>query len=44
MVEKILKAKCRYCGKEVYSLYRSQLDYNIKAHEISCPKRKEKEQ
>lgn len=40
MVEKILRAKCRYCGKKVFSLYEGQLKYNIQAHEISCPERK----
>lgn len=31
-----LKAKCKYCGKEFYSLYPSQLKYNVDAHELSC--------
>lgn len=43
MVKEILKARCIYCGKEVFSLYKKQLDYNVKAHEISCPERKEEE-
>lgn len=32
----ILKKVCPYCGKEICSLYLSQLDYNLQAHEISC--------
>lgn len=34
---KVMKAKCIHCGKEIYSLYKGQLEYNLKAHEISCP-------
>lgn len=34
-----LKSKCKYCGKEFYSLYRTQLNYNVQAHELSCKKR-----
>ena len=41
---KILKAECQYCGKEITSMYQKQLDYNIKAHEISCEKKQEKEE
>ncbi len=45
----VLKTKCKYCGKEITSLYEKQLIYNTKAHEISCPKnpnqlKKEKEE
>lgn len=38
---KLLKAKCQYCEKELTSLYQKQLDYNLKAHEISCEKKQE---
>lgn len=37
MEKNILEAKCRYCGKVVYSMYEGQLKYNIQAHELSCP-------
>jgi len=33
---KIIKKKCQYCGKEIISLYESQADYNLKAHELAC--------
>ena len=39
---KLLTAKCQYCGKEITSLYQKQLDYNLKAHELSCEKKQEK--
>lgn len=32
-----LKASCIYCGKEVFSLYKKQLEHNIDEHERSCP-------
>ena len=35
----IYKKKCDGCGKEFESLYKSQLEYNFKAHSISCNKR-----
>jgi hypothetical protein len=38
---KILKAKCQYCGKEITSIYQKQLDYNLKAHELSCKENKD---
>lgn len=31
-----MKKKCKYCGKEIESLYPKQLEYNVQAHEISC--------
>jgi len=37
----ILKAKCKHCGKEITSMYEGQLDYNLKAHELSCAKKQE---
>lgn len=43
MKNKTLTAKCRYCSKEIYSLYKGQLDYNILAHEISCPQKLKEE-
>ena len=36
MEQKVLKASCVHCGKEVFSIYRRQLEYNINAHELSC--------
>jgi len=33
---KILTKKCKYCGKELTSMYQKQLDYNMKVHEMSC--------
>lgn len=39
---KILKAKCKHCEKEISSMYKEQLDYNLKAHEIACEKKQEK--
>jgi hypothetical protein len=40
---KILKAICRYCGAETYSLYKNQLDHNIEKHEKFCPERPKEE-
>lgn len=43
--QKILKAKCKHCGKEITSLYPKQLEWNLKSHEDSCkqnPKNKTK--
>jgi hypothetical protein len=36
--------KCQYCDKEFVSLYQKQLDYNLKAHELSCEKKQEKKE
>ena len=36
MENKILKRKCKFCGKEITSMYKKQLDYNLQAHELSC--------
>lgn len=33
---KILIKKCKRCGKEITSIYQKQLDYNYKAHLLSC--------
>jgi len=33
---KILTKKCKFCGKELTSMYQKQLDYNMKVHEMSC--------
>jgi hypothetical protein len=41
-MKKILKKECQYCGKEIYSIYPKQLDYNLKAHELSCKEKKER--
>lgn len=35
---KILKKRCQYCDKEILSLYKKQLDYNLHAHELACEK------
>jgi len=43
-MQKILKKKCQYCGKEISSMYENQLNYNLNAHEFACkknPKNKE---
>jgi len=42
MEKKILKKICPYCGKEIISIYKSQLEYNFKAHILSCKNRKDK--
>jgi len=39
MTNKILKRKCKHCGKEITSMYQRQLDYNVQAHELSCKKK-----
>ncbi len=36
MENKILKKSCKFCSKEFTSLYSKQLEYNVKAHELSC--------
>ncbi len=36
---KVLKKKCQYCEKEISSMYKNQLEYNLKAHELACKKR-----
>lgn len=40
MTDKILKATCRYCGKEMSSLYEKQLLNSIGVHELTCPMKK----
>ncbi len=32
----ILTKKCKYCGKEITSMYEKQLEQNLKVHELSC--------
>lgn len=39
-MEKVLTKKCPYCGKEISSMYESQLEYNYQAHVLSCKKKK----
>lgn len=39
MENKILIKRCRYCRKEITSMYKKQLDYNVQAHELSCKKK-----
>jgi len=41
---KLLKAKCKYCGKEIASLYKNQLEQNLEAHEKSCKKKQEEKE
>lgn len=36
---RIRKAKCKHCKKQFESLYEKQLDYNLRAHELSCKKK-----
>jgi len=33
---KTIIKKCKYCGKEITSLYEKQAEYNINAHELAC--------
>lgn len=33
---KILKWKCKNCGKIIESMYKTQLENNKRNHEISC--------
>jgi len=35
-----LEKTCPYCGKVISSLYPTQLDYNYRAHLLSCKKKK----
>lgn len=35
--KKLLKAKCKYCKKEIFSLYENQLKHNVEVHEVYCP-------
>ena len=39
MEKKVLTKRCKFCGKEIRSMYKKQLDYNIQAHEISCKRK-----
>ena len=41
---KVFKRKCKYCEKEITSLYEKQADYNLKAHELSCEKKEKKDE
>ena len=41
MEKKMMKKICPQCGKVIESLYEGQLDYNFKAHRLSCEKKKE---
>lgn len=43
MTREMLKANCSYCGKEVFSLYESQLKHNLEIHETWCPIRQKEE-
>ena len=36
MENKILTKRCKFCSKEFRSMYPKQLEYNTKAHELSC--------
>lgn len=37
--QNVFREICPYCKKEITSLHKGQLDYNFKAHLISCPKK-----
>jgi len=39
MEKQILKKTCPRCRKVIKSLYEGQLDYNFKAHQLSCEKK-----
>lgn len=39
---KIFREICPHCAKEIVSLNEKQLEYNFKAHLISCKKKNEK--
>ena len=36
MKHKIITKTCKFCNKEFTSLYPKQLEYNVKAHELTC--------
>ena len=36
MINKIFTKKCQYCGREIQSLYETQLNSNLEIHEINC--------
>ena len=36
MEKKILTKRCKFCNKEIRSMYPKQLEYNVQAHELSC--------
>jgi predicted RNA-binding Zn-ribbon protein involved in translation (DUF1610 family) len=40
--EKAISWTCPKCGKVIRSLYPSQLDFNRKVHEDTCPTRRSK--
>lgn len=42
--DKVLRANCKYCGKEVFSLYKNQLKNMVDVHELHCPMRKKDEE
>lgn len=44
MNKQILKANCRYCNKEVFSLYKNQFEHNLNMHELNCPARDKKKE
>jgi len=35
---KVFSKKCKYCGKEITSLYEKQAQYNVDSHELACKK------
>ena len=43
MKTKPLKARCRYCKKEMISLYQNQLNQFIKVHELTCLEKNKKD-
>ena len=47
MVEKegvIYSFRCKYCGKEINSLYKKQGEINFATHVMSCKKKKKEEE
>lgn len=35
-MKKPLKKKCKYCGKQIISMYERQLEFNHFTHETTC--------
>ncbi len=44
MEKRLTKKICPECGKIIESLYPGQLDYNFKAHRISCERKLNKQE
>jgi len=41
--QEVIIKTCKYCGKEIKSLYETQAEQNLEAHEKTCKKRKTNE-